>query len=291
MAHPNKKEGVSGHNAKLKRLTQDYGAADKAAFKVAKGTLENGPQKDTGFGSKPDEAASSARGDKARRTSAANPIATYKKGGRVRAAGGEVQTDWKPSSGGASGGGGSSWDKIQKGPRLSPKPAPKFAKGGRVRHSGGGVIGGGVAMRADGGRLEGPMGMPSGIGGGSGGGGSSGRKRSGGTNVNIIVAPQGGGQQPPAPVIPPVLPPPPPGGAGGPPPGMGAPGGAPGGMPLPPGAMPPGALPPGLPMPGRKRGGRIPSINMDAGAMSGEGRLEKAEARSRRKSGDKSAEV
>lgn len=96
MAHPNKKEGVVGHNAKLKKMTEHYGAADPAMVKKAPGTLPNGPQEDPGFGVEGD--APVARGDRARRSSAANPIATYKRGGRVhdrekaeaRACGGEV---------------------------------------------------------------------------------------------------------------------------------------------------------------------------------------------------------
>lgn len=97
-------------------------------------------------------------------------------------------------------------------------------------------------------------------------------KKDGKTDINIVIA-AGGGQRPQQPPMmppgagaPPPMPMPPPG-AGGPPPGAGG---------------PPPMMPPGAPPMARKSGGRITKVaksykDMEAGAGSGEGRLQKTD--------------
>ena len=235
MAHPFKTDASDAHTSKMRRMTRDYGSADpKTNITSPTNRLkQEGPEDAVGFGAEDGKA--KARGDKpARKTAAANPIATLKTGGRAN---------------------------------------------------------GGIISRARGGRAHG--------------------KGKHGTHVNVIVAPQGGGAgaaPPPMPMrpVPPVIAGPPPGAPPMPPPGAGGPPGAP-----PMGARPP-MMPPGGPpmMPPRAKGGRVhkdeaedrdlihkvlkseglernaknramggrlPSQkhHMEAGAITGEGRLEK----------------
>jgi hypothetical protein len=93
MAHPNRKEGQDSHNAKLKRMTEDYGLASGAANnKLAPSESMKGgegPEDAIGFGANPDKPR--GRADRAgRKQLVANPVATLKTGGSVskRARGG-----------------------------------------------------------------------------------------------------------------------------------------------------------------------------------------------------------
>lgn len=85
MAHPLKHDASSAHNAKLRRMTRHYGSASGPSnnrLAAVESLKDEGPEDNVGFGA--DYAAATARSDKpARRAVAANPIATYKKGGKI----------------------------------------------------------------------------------------------------------------------------------------------------------------------------------------------------------------
>ena len=157
---------------------------------------------------------------------------------------------------------------------VKPEARAKRQDGGGVFSGAGypnkipGVVPGGRTARKEGGRTS--------------------KSKGKGTNINIIISPgkDGAGGMPglppmmgpglppgPPPGMPPMMPP------GGAPPMMPPPGPPPG-MPM---GLPPG-LPPGLGMP-RKSGGRTYRSykDMDAGAGSGLGRLEKTEIQSRKR--------
>ena len=91
--HPMKKGSVESHNAKLKAMTSEYGAASGPANNImASDEREKGegPAPVPGFGSESGEPR--ARGDRSSRRPIANPVATYAKGGGVnRARGGRAK--------------------------------------------------------------------------------------------------------------------------------------------------------------------------------------------------------
>lgn len=95
MAHPMRKGAEDGHNAKLKRMTQDYGSAsgpENNLLTPSNRLKGEGPEDAIGFGADTGPEPK-ARGDRAsRRPAIANPMATYAKGGAVnRARGGRAK--------------------------------------------------------------------------------------------------------------------------------------------------------------------------------------------------------
>ena len=221
MAHPMKGEVQDAINAKMRKLTTHYGEADKKAnikAPVNKYKIE-GPEEAVGFGANSDMA--SPRSDRpARKSVAANPVATYAKGGVVKNA--MKQHGAKSAL-------------MQGGVDVTNGRGAKVTKH-MVSNKIHADAAGGAISRARGGKA----------------------KHKGSTHVNVIVAPHPGNAAPP-PQLPPNLaalagglkpPMMPPGltGGGGPPPGAPPMGGPPPGAPP---MMPPG----GMPM--RAKGGKV----------------------------------
>jgi hypothetical protein len=310
MSHPLKNEAASAHTAKLRSMTSNYGLASGPADNITAPSERlkgEGGEHHVGFGADSD-AKTSKRGDRAARTSnPANPIATYARGGKVKHkdAGGAVSAIEQANSnqagssnscaGKARGGAiaraeGGNIPKPTEGPVSSEEMrrlTQELKPGSREYWGASKKAAGGAIARAKGGRA----------------------KHKGSTHVNVIVAPQGqGAGGPPPGMMPHPAPNPqlaallagahPP--AGGPPP---APPSPPPGAGGPPGAPPPG-MPPGGPPPMRARGGKVigdhpdakqdkeliektlreeglvrkakgGGVHMEAGALTGIGRLEK----------------
>lgn len=159
MAHPMRKdlEGVVGHNAKLRRMTRHYGDADPAMKRNAPvdRMMTEGPEEAPEYGA--DAAAPNARADRpARRTTAANPMSTYAKGGAVkgRAMGGRmkkgktnININVMPGPGGAQGQNGLPPPVLTPGgnpaipPASAPPPMPLMAGGAPGMMPPGGVPG------------------------------------------------------------------------------------------------------------------------------------------------------
>lgn len=120
MAHPNRKEASEGHDAKLRRMTMDYGAASGPANnKLAPPNRlkAEGGEEAVGFGA--DSSNAKARGDRSkRRATPTVAVATYAKGGRVKKydTGGDV----------------SSIEEANRNQAMAAR-----AKGGRIKHKAG----------------------------------------------------------------------------------------------------------------------------------------------------------
>lgn len=231
--HPLKGDTQASHAAKLKRMTADYGEADKKDMQYAgvnKYKIEGG-EPSIGYGAD-DSRPNTHAARRVRKPAGGNAFATYKRGGRVgkRALGGAAESE-KPVP-------DNSRQPTQS-TEPSPTPVDNRASGGRTKHKKGGT------------HINILVGSPHGA-------------------PGAVGAPPISAMPTPPPMMrPPGGPPPgvglPP---GGPPPGAG-----PGLPPvMPPGALPPGTVPPGLqatprpPLMPRARGGRTMAKHDDAAA-------------------------
>ena len=196
MAHPMKKDSMESHGDKLRRMTENYGSASGPNNNIAAPTnrfKQEGPEEHVGFGA--DSTKPRARADRrSRQQLVSNPVATYKKGGRVRRA-----------DGGPTGSLPTTADSPVEEANLN-QSATNRARGGRTKHKGSTHVN--VIVGGPGGMMRPPPVIPPG---------------------GPMVPPAGA---PPPPMMPPGAGMPPPGMAGARPMPMaaGAPGGIPPGM-------------------------------------------------------------
>lgn len=138
-----RKSSQEGQNAKLRRMTQDYGlASGPANNKLAPPNANKGegPQEAVGFGADETAGLPRARADRAGRKSAvANPVPTYAKGGAAKRAHGgrtgkkagatHVNVIVAPQGGGAAGAPGPVAAPPMAGPPPAMPPKPPMAAG------------------------------------------------------------------------------------------------------------------------------------------------------------------
>lgn len=88
MAHPHKREAGDSHNAKLRRMTEDYGSASGAKDNIAAPDArykQEGPEEAVGFGADATRPRPSAA-KPSREQQVSNPVATLKRGGAAKRA-------------------------------------------------------------------------------------------------------------------------------------------------------------------------------------------------------------
>ena len=150
MAHPMKDSAVSAHTAKLRRMTDHYGSASGPANNILAPSERmkggEGPEDAIGFGA--DTTKPRTRADRAGRGQlVANPVATLKRGGHVkRARGGKVHH--------RDSGGTTTADSPIEEANLNQSQTNR-ARGGRAKHKGSTHVN--VIVAPQGG--AGPMGM------------------------------------------------------------------------------------------------------------------------------------